>query len=306
MAKVARLEVVFGKMEGTEGRFTRDPSGFLFMEAGIFRKHGLEVAYRHLQGTEDRYEEVKSGKANLSLVVGRNALKHFLDAGITRVIGCSINSCPYRLVVQSGLRSVAELRGKALACRENIARSSPLSEAFQQHGHLQLGADLTLEMVPTDKDALAMLCRGAVQSALLTQEHAIAAQERGFERLDGWPGVADDPLPLLFETTEAQCREKRRELGTFLAAYREGIGYLKTHRDETMRMLQTSFGQSAQMAARAYDDFHMCLNDSLKVDMKQLQKLVADVAPQAAGGAQNIASKWIVNELLPIDDRRIE
>jgi hypothetical protein len=35
-------------------------------------------------------------------------------------------------------------------------------------------------------------------------------------------------------------------------------------------------GQSAQMAARAYDDFHICLHDSLKVDMKQLRKLVAD------------------------------
>ena len=299
MAVLARLEVVFGKMEGTEGRFTRDPSGFLFRDAGIFREHGLEVSFRHLQGTEDRYEEIKSGKANISLVVGRNALKHFLDSGITRVIGCSMNACPYRLVVRSGIGSIAALRGKSVACRENIARSSPLAATFAKLGGLTLGADLQLELAPTDNDSLALLCCGAVVGALLTQEHALVAQEKGFARIDDWPDVADDPLPLTFETSASQCREKSAELKAFLAAYRKGIAYLKTHRDETVGMLQVEFGHSAQMAARAYEDFRVWLNESLKVDMKQLEKLVGDVAPGAPGGAQAIASKWIVGGLLP-------
>lgn len=299
MAGLTQLEVVFGKMDGTEGRFTRDPSGFLFREAGIFRKHGLEVSFRHLQGTEDRYEEIKSGKASISLVVGRNALKHFLDSGITRVIGCSMNSCPYRLVVRSGIGSIAALRGKSVACRENIARSSPLADTFATLGGLRLGGDLRLQLTPADNDSLAMLCSGAVHGALLTQEHAIVAQEKGFDRINDWPDVADDPLPLTFETSASQCREKKAEFTAFLNAYREGIAYLKTHRDETIRMLQATFGQPTQMAARAYDDFRVWLNESLKVDMKQLEKLVGDVAPGAPGGAQAIASKWIVSGLLP-------
>jgi ABC-type nitrate/sulfonate/bicarbonate transport system substrate-binding protein len=299
MAVLPRLEVVFGKMEGTEGRFTRDPSGFLFRDAGIFRKHGLEVFFRHLQGTEDRYEEIKNGTANISLVVGRNGLKHFLDSGITRVIGCSMNSCPYRLVVKSGIGSIAALRGKSVACRENIARSSPLAGTFAELGGLILGTDLRLELAPTDNDSLALLCRGVVDGALLTQEHALVAQEKGFDRINDWPDIADDPLPLTFETSASQCREKSGEFRAFLAAYREGIAYLKTHRDETIGMLQTHFGQPAQMAARAYEDFRVWLNESLKVDMKQLEKLAADVAPGAPGGAQAIASKWIVTDLPP-------
>ena len=259
----------------------------------------LEVVYGKMEGTEDRYEEVKSGKANISLVIGRNALKHFLESGLTRVVGCSMNSCPYRLVVAPGIRSIAELRGKSLACRENIARSSPLAQAFQQYGRVKLGEDLGLELVPMDKDTLTMLSSGAVQGALLPQEHAIVAQEKGFERIPEWPDVADDPLPLMLETTEHQCQERQAEFRAFLAAYREGITYLKSHRDETLRMLQTTFGQSAQMAARAYEDFRVWLNESLKVDMNQLEKLVADVAPQFPGGAKAIASKWIVSELLP-------
>ena len=299
MASLPRLEIVYGKMEGTEGHFTRDPSGFLFIQQGIFQKHGLEVSFRHLQGTEDRYEEVKIGKANISLVVGRNALKHFVESGITRVIGCSMNSCPYRLVVAPGIRSIAELRGKSLACRENIARSSPLAQAFEQYGRLRIGEDLRLKLTPMDKDTLALLCDRAVQGALLPQEHAIVAQEKGFERIPEWPDVADDPLPLMLETTEHQCHERQAEFRAFLAAYREGISYLKGHRDETLRMLQTTFGQPARMAARAYDDFRVWLNGSLQVDMNQLEKLVKDVAPQFPGGAGAIASKWIVSELLP-------
>ena len=57
--ELVNLTVMYGHLEGTEGKFARDPSGYLSIEAGIFRKHGLEVSWRHVQGTEARYQTRK-------------------------------------------------------------------------------------------------------------------------------------------------------------------------------------------------------------------------------------------------------
>lgn len=294
MAGLPHLEVLYGKMEGTDGRFTRDPTGLLAIDAGIFHRRGLGVTYRYLQGTEERYREIERGTADISLVVGRTALRHFLATGKSRLIGCSMNSCPYRLVAKPGIQAARELRGKSLACRENIARSSPLAEALHEKGGLKLNQDVDLKLAATDKDALDLLYNGKAQAALLTQIHGLVAEEKGFCRISDWPPVVDDPLPLVLETTEDQFKEKRQDLAAFVEAYREGIVYLKDHRSETIGMLRGTFGQSELVAEKFYEDWVSCLSDPPKVDMRQLAKLVAAEVPNRPGGAKQLASEWIV------------
>jgi len=55
---LTRFTVLYGKLEGAAGKFSRDPSGYLSIEAGIFREKGLEVSWEHVQGTEERYRRL--------------------------------------------------------------------------------------------------------------------------------------------------------------------------------------------------------------------------------------------------------
>src|SRR5438105_13534529 len=109
---LVQLDVVYGQLEGTEGRFSRDPSGYLSIEAEIFQKYGLKVSWAHVQGTEERYRRLENGTAQISLVVGRASLQHFLDSGATRVLGCAMNSWPYYLVASPALGRRGGLKGK--------------------------------------------------------------------------------------------------------------------------------------------------------------------------------------------------
>ena len=56
---LVQLNIMYGHLEGTEGKFARDPSGYLSIEAGIYQKHGLEVSWDHVQGTEERYRRLE-------------------------------------------------------------------------------------------------------------------------------------------------------------------------------------------------------------------------------------------------------
>jgi len=290
---LVRLNVMYGHLEGTEVKFARDPSGYLSIEAGIYRKHGLEISWNHVQGTEERYRKLENGEAQISFVVGRASLQHFLDTQATRVLGCAMNSCPYYLVADAAIRELKDLKGKAVACREGPARGVPFAGVFEDRAGLKLGSEVTLQLLSSDLDALNRLISGNTRAALLPRPYAFMAEERGFERINQWPAVVDDPLPITLETTQELAEGKKREFAAFLAAHREGIQYMKANRNEAMRVLSVRFGLPPGLVRKTCEDYLVCMDESLSVDFKQFERLLFQVAPEKTGAARQIACQWI-------------
>jgi ABC-type nitrate/sulfonate/bicarbonate transport system substrate-binding protein len=294
----ANLNVMYGHLEGAGGDFARDPSGYLSIEAGIFRKHGLEVSWQHVQGTEERYRRLADGSAQISLVVGRASLQHFLASKSTRILGCAMNSCPYYLVAVPTITKLAELENKIVACREGPSRNAPIAETFYQLAQLRLGTDLTLQLPGGDQDAFNLLIEGKTQAALLPRPFAFIAEARGFKRLTEWPEAVDDPLPITIETTEKLWREREKDFSLFLAAHGEGIRYFKSHRAEALRILENQFGHAPGLAGIIFNDYVVCMDETLKVDFRQFEKLLAQIAPEKAAEARRVAAEWIVGGAL--------
>ncbi len=291
---LARLGVMYGHLEGAGGDFARDPTGHLSIEAGIFRKHGLDVSWNHVQGTEERYRRLETGSAQISLVVGRASLNHFLTSRTTRILGCAMNSCPYYLIAAPAITKLADLKNKLVACREGPSRNTPIAETLRSLVGVELGKDLALQLPTGDQDAFNLLIDGKVNGALLPRPFGFIAEERGFNRLTEWPDVVDDPLPITIETTERLWRDRGDDLKAFLEAHREGIGHFKIHRDEAIQLLIKRFGHSESMAAKTFNDYIVRMDERLTVDFKQFERLLCQVAPNTLGGAQQIAAEWVV------------
>ncbi|HWP23539.1 MAG TPA: hypothetical protein VNM15_05065 [Candidatus Binatia bacterium] len=289
-----RLGVMYGHLEGAGSDFARDPTGYLSMEAGIFQKHGLEVSWQRVQGTEERYRRLEDGRAQISLVVGRASLKHFLSSKSTRILGCAMNRCPYYLVAAPGISKLEELRNQTVACRQGPSRDAPIAETFKKLAGLTVGKDLALKLPPGDPDAFDLLVNGNAGGALLPRPFAFIAEERGFRRIAEWPDIVDDPLPITIETTAKLWRERADDLKKFLAAHGEGIRHFKSRRDEALRVLTQRFGHSESMAKRILDDYIVCMDESLKVDFQQFEKLLSQAAPDSLTDAQPIAAEWII------------
>jgi ABC-type nitrate/sulfonate/bicarbonate transport system substrate-binding protein len=288
---LVRLEVMYGHIDGANGKFARDPTGYLALGAGIFRKHGLEVSWQHVQGTEERCRKLEDGSAQISFVVGRAALQHFLLAGSTRLLGSSMNTCPFYLVAEPSIRGLRELRGKTLACPQIVGRIAPLARFFREQG---LAGDVALKFPAGDQNALDLLVQGQAQAALLPRPFGFLAEEKGYPRLSEWPQIVDDPLPVAIETTATLAREREKDFAAFLAAHSEGIRYLKSHREETIRMLGARFALTRGLAAKCFDDYLTCLDERLTIDFQHLEKLAAEVAPGLPGGATKLASEWLL------------
>jgi len=291
---LTNLTVMYGHLEGAGSDFARDPTGYLSIEAGIFRKHGLEVSWQHVQGTEERYRWLENGSAQVSLLVGRVSLQHFLTSKTTRILGAAMNSCPYYLIASPSISSLKDLRGKVVVCREGPARDTPIAETFKERAELRVGTDLTLQLPKGDQDAFDLLISGKAQAALLPRPFGFIAEEKGFKRINEWPEVVDDPLPITIETTTKLYGEREKDFKTFLSAHSEGIRHFKSNRAGAMRILMKQFGHSQTLAEKTLDDYVTCMNEELNVNFKHFEKLLSQVAPGGSVNARDVASEWIV------------
>ena len=290
------LSVMYGHLEGAGKDFARDPTGYLSIEAGVFRRHGLEVSWQHVQGTEERYRRLEDGRAQLSLLVGRASLPHFLQTRSTRILGAAMNSCPYYLVAAPNVNRLADLSGKVIACREGPSRGAPIAETFFNLAKLRVGSDLELRLPSGDQDSFNLLADGQVQAALLPRPFGFIAEEKGFKRLSEWPEVVDDPLPITIETTTKLLSERHKDFTVFLAAHSEGIRYFKSHRAEALAILTRQFGHAATLAQKTLDEYIVCMDETLKVDFQRFELLLSQVKPGSSGDARRLAEEWIAPE----------
>ena len=291
---LASLNVMYGHLEGTDGRFARDITGYLSIDAGIYEKHGLEVSWNHIQGTEERYRRLESGEAQISFVVGRASLQHFLDTHATRLLGCAMNSCPYLLIADAAIGDIKDLKGQTVACREGPARGVPFDQLFQQLGGLKVGADLQMQFLAADQDAFKTLLDGESQAALLPRPYGFIAEEEGFHRLEKWPGAVDDPLPISIETTDVLWRERQKDFTAFIAPHCEGVRHARANPGKVIDLLTVKFGHSRALAQKTFDDYMVYMDESLLVEMRHLTKLLGQVAPELPGGVNKVAAEWIV------------
>jgi hypothetical protein len=54
------------------------------------------------------------------------------------------------------------------------------------------------------------------------------------------------------------------------------------------------FGHSQTLAGKILDDYMTWMDESLKVDFKQFEKLLSQVAPGASVNARQVGSEWII------------
>ncbi|MEO6162693.1 MAG: hypothetical protein ABIP88_01010, partial [Candidatus Binatia bacterium] len=193
---LSKISCMYGHLEGIDGKFARDVTGYLSIADGIYEKHGLEVSWNHVQGTEERYRRLENGEAQLSFVVGRASLQHFLDTKTTRVIGCAMNSCPYLLIADGAIKEIKDLKGQTVICRDGPARGVPLGWQFQQLGGLAIGYDFQIKLVASDQEAFHSLLDKKAAAAIVPRPYGFVLEDKGFHRMLDWNDLVDDPLPI--------------------------------------------------------------------------------------------------------------
>jgi len=205
-----------------------------------------------------------------------------------------MNSCPYLLLADPAIKEIKDLKNQIVVCREGPARGVPFRSVFQELGGITMGDDFQLKLVNSDQEAFHTLLDKKVAAAIVPRPYGFVAEDKGFHRMVEWSDMVDDPLPITIETTQKLFGERQNDFSAFLAAHREGIFYAKANREKVVQLLIEKFAHYRSLAERTFDDYLGYMDETLTVDVKQLAKLLAQVAPNSTSNARQVAAEWLI------------
>ena len=246
-------------------------------EAGFWKKSGLDIELILLGGGARMLPALISG--SVDVILGSDTgvtLANLQGANLVR-IGVTMNSLGYSLVTQPTTRSIQDLKGKVLGTgRGRDASYARLIKILSDHG-LNPATDVKfLPVGETPTGRLQAIKNGLVQGAVFTPPLDLVGSRDGLKILQ------KIDVPTLgggISTTVKIVQQNRRSLLTFLRAYMEGIRYMASNKQESLKVFFKYFRNPDNEAlAYLYDDTVPRIAKGLRPNPESVRSILDQIA----------------------------
>jgi len=246
-------------------------------EMGFWKKSGLDVELILLSGGARMLPALISG--SVDMILGSDTgvtIANLQGANLVR-IGVTMNSLGYSLVTQPGIRSIQDLKGKVLgAGRGRDASYARLVKILSDNG-LNPATDVKfLPIGETPTGRLQAIKSGLVHGAVFTPPLDLVGSRDGLRILH------KIDVPTLgggINTTAPLVQQNRKALLTFLRAYMEGIRYMVTHKQESLKVFFKYFRNPDNEAlAYLYDDTMPRIQKDLRPNPESVRSILDQIA----------------------------
>ena len=112
-----RLRVTYSAIGGSQA------SVWIPYEAGIFRKHGLDVELLYVGGGGRAAQVVQSGEVPIGIFTGGAVINSHLAGGDLVVIASSMNVMTFSVMARPEIRRAEDLKGKKIGISSAVCRS---------------------------------------------------------------------------------------------------------------------------------------------------------------------------------------
>ena len=282
---------------------TSNASWWIADDAGFFRKNGLQAEMIFIPSTTTSVSSLLAGDVKVANASGGAVTSAAVGGANLVVVGCMLNSLPYELIVQEGIRSAEDLKGKGVG----ISRIGSASDVAARALIKGLGLE-------PDKDVPILQIGGATERAVAFRTGRIA----GFPSPPGIIQLAQGmPYRVLISTADFQKRfefpyicavttksylaANRETVKRVLMALIEGTQFFKTRKAETKKIIakysrQNNEGylESSYVAiAKLYDRVPIVTHEDMEVQIKDALAR----KPGAKMRYEDVADESLVREL---------
>jgi len=219
-------------------------------DKGIWKKHGLDVQLIFLRGGSRTVSALIGGSVDFVLGSDLGVLTAILQgANLTRV-GVTTNTLGYSIVVQPNIKSIRDLKGKIIGITPGRDAAYARVVKLLRDNGMDAGKDVTFLSVGDGGPAarVAALSTGVIHASMFTPPSDMISEKAGMKvlsRLD----VANVGGGI--NTTVPFIQKNRPQALRFLRGYMEGIHYLKTHKEESLKIF-SKYVRNPDLAIMAY------------------------------------------------------
>ena len=210
---------------------------WLAKEAGIFKKHGLDLDTIFLNGSVRGIQSLIAGDLSYSGAVGTAVINANLAGADIAIIQSQMNTLPYFIIGKTTIKSPEGLRGRAAAVHipgtsADFAMRLALSKVGIPYKDIKA---VTVGGAPA---RLAAVTGGQTDFTVVTDGERIQGEKLGLKVIID---MAKLNVPFQFNcsvATRKKIREHPDEARRVVWAMAESIHFFKTRKDESIKVMQ--------------------------------------------------------------------
>jgi len=228
-----RLKIAYSSAD------TSNTVWFTALEAGLYRKHGLDVELIFIQSSTMSVSTVVSGDIQVANTSG-GAVASAAAGGASLVMtACYVNTLPYELVVQESVKSVEDLKGKSVGISRVGSASDVAARVLIKGLGLEPVKDVPILQVggPSERAAAFRTGRivgfpsppGTIHLAK-GMPHRVLISTADFQKRFDFPFICST-------TSKGFLAARRDTMRRLTMALIESTHFLKTRKEETKRFI---------------------------------------------------------------------
>ncbi|HZS01785.1 MAG TPA: ABC transporter substrate-binding protein [Chloroflexota bacterium] len=273
------------------------------LEADLFTKYGLQVELTNIGGSGAALAALTTNEIQF-LYCAADATIDGLASGIdAQIVAAPLVGLVWLLIARPEIRTVAELRGKAVG----VPRAGDLADrlsrlVLERHG---LRPNEDVDIRPTggsQPERYQAMLADIVQGNVLTPPMDARARQDGLNVIYD---LADLGLPSIYSSahaSNASIRDRPQMVGRFVAALAEAVYYTEKHPDAARQALRKVLSlddpDALDAAYQAYAIKH--INRRLRIPYDAVTAAIEDARAQGAPvvkRAQEVATNQFADDL---------
>jgi ABC-type nitrate/sulfonate/bicarbonate transport system substrate-binding protein len=210
--------------------------GWVAMESGILKQHGLDAELIYLRGGQQLVPALMSQSVDIALGSDTGIYSALLEGANLVKIGTTLNSLAFAFAVRPEIKNAASLKGAIVG--SSRGRDLAYASLIRAISSLGLSPEKEVKIIPVgagDQERIQATVGGATAGTVLFPPWEVQAERAGLKIL------ARSRIPSLnggINTTKSMLSTKRPVVKTFLRAYREAARYAQTNKERTVLVLQ--------------------------------------------------------------------
>jgi NitT/TauT family transport system substrate-binding protein len=259
-------------------------------DKGIWKKQGLDVELVFLRGGSRTVSALIGGSVDFIFGSDLGVTTAILQgASLTRV-GVTTNTLGYSLVTQPNVKTVRDLKGKIIGITPGRDAAYARVVKLLRDNGMDASKDVTFLSVGDGGPAarVAALSAGVIHATMFTPPSDLISERAGMKVLTkiDVPNVGAG-----INTTVAYLQKNRPMSVRFLKGYMEGIQYLKSHKEESLKIFSRSVRNSdLTIMANLYEEITTRVEPGLRPQPEAVRALL-DLAALDYPQAEKLTEK---------------
>ena len=259
-------------------------------DKGIWKKQGLDVELVFLRGGSRTVSALIGGSVDFIFGSDLGVTTAILQgASLTRV-GVTTNTLGYSLVTQPNVKTMRDLKGKIIGITPGRDAAYARVVKLLRDNGMDASKDVTFLSVGDGGPAarVAALSAGVIHATMFTPPSDLISERAGMKVLTkiDVPNVGAG-----INATAAYLQKNRPMSVRFLKGYMEGIQYLKSHKDESLKIFSRYVRNSdLTIMANLYEEITTRVEPGLRPQPEAVRALL-DLAALDYPQAEKLTEK---------------